>query len=440
MRKAKVGSPGRFSAMTMPIAPAVSGVRGLHPVRTPTAADERDGSGQGPPGAALAELAVDARDRPDVDEPLVRGDPCRRDGVGGHEGHARKPARARRPAATLPNTCAFATAPTLIASGAVAGDPAVPRPKKSRSLPAEITGTTPARTTFVTAGIEDVVRGSACGPPPEKLMTSIPSRTAASKAATISGLFAEQQPPSGAARDVEDAVVADVRARRDALDVLHRRMAAAIRLDAETRLARLHVGLHAGDHARDERPVEGAVAIERRAVRTRPGESPRDDHLRRRRPRSLRKAGRVREAGRVEEGVLVVDAVVDDGDLDTLTSGSRQRAELRSAEHRRPAVEVEVVREARVHPGGDPTIHELREPAVRDANREAVDEDLVAARDDRRGNEVVRRVRSPWPARLAACSRTSARRTCACSACASHRGPRSHARRSQRRAAGRRAS
>jgi hypothetical protein len=42
------------------------------------------------------------------------------------------------------------------------------------------------------------VRGSAWGPPPEKLMTSIPSRTAASKAATISGLLAEQQPPSGA--------------------------------------------------------------------------------------------------------------------------------------------------------------------------------------------------------------------------------------------------
>ena len=34
-----------------------------------------------------------------------------------------------------PKTCAFATAPTLIASGAVAGEPAVPRPKKSRSLP-----------------------------------------------------------------------------------------------------------------------------------------------------------------------------------------------------------------------------------------------------------------------------------------------------------------
>ena len=97
-----------------------------------------------------------------------------------------------------PKTCAFATAPTLIASGAVAGEPAVPRPKKSRSFPAEMTGTTPARTTFATASMRMSVRGSACGPPPEKLMTSMPSRTAASNAATISGLFAEQQPPSGA--------------------------------------------------------------------------------------------------------------------------------------------------------------------------------------------------------------------------------------------------
>ena len=73
----------------------------------------------------------------------------------------------------------------------------MPRPKKSRSFPAEMTGTTPARTTFATVGIIASVRGSACGPPPEKLMTSMPSATAASNAATISGVVPEQQPPSG---------------------------------------------------------------------------------------------------------------------------------------------------------------------------------------------------------------------------------------------------
>ena len=97
----------------------------------------------------------------------------------------------------LPKTWAFVVEPTLIASGAVAGDPAVPRPKESRSFPAEMIGTTPARTTLATVWISASVRGSACGPPPEKLMMSIPSATAASNAETISGVVPEQQPPSG---------------------------------------------------------------------------------------------------------------------------------------------------------------------------------------------------------------------------------------------------
>ncbi len=97
----------------------------------------------------------------------------------------------------FPNTCALAVEPTLMASGDVAGDPAVPRPKKSRSFPADTIGTTPARTTFATVGMSASVRGSACGPPPEKLMMSIPSATAASKAATISGVVPEQHPPRG---------------------------------------------------------------------------------------------------------------------------------------------------------------------------------------------------------------------------------------------------
>ena len=94
-------------------------------------------------------------------------------------------------------TWELVVAPTAIASGAVAGEPAVPRPKKSRSFPAETIGTTPARTTLATVSISASVRGSACGPPPEKLITSIPSCTAASNAFTISGVDPEQQPPSG---------------------------------------------------------------------------------------------------------------------------------------------------------------------------------------------------------------------------------------------------
>jgi hypothetical protein len=84
----------------------------------------------------------------------------------------------------------FETAATEIASGAVPGAPAVPIPNSSRSLPAEITGMTPAAATFATVSIRASLTGSTCGPPPEKLRTCIPSRTAASKAATISGVFA----------------------------------------------------------------------------------------------------------------------------------------------------------------------------------------------------------------------------------------------------------
>ena len=47
------------------------------------------------------------------------------------------------------------------------------------------------------AGMSASERGSDCGPPPEKLRMSIPSATAASKAATISGVVPEQHPPSG---------------------------------------------------------------------------------------------------------------------------------------------------------------------------------------------------------------------------------------------------
>ena len=87
-------------------------------------------------------------------------------------------------------TWLFETAATEIASGAVPGEPAVPSPKSSRSLPAEMTGTTPAFTTFVTASYIASLTGSVCGPPPEKLMTSMPSATASSNAFTISGVFA----------------------------------------------------------------------------------------------------------------------------------------------------------------------------------------------------------------------------------------------------------
>jgi hypothetical protein len=97
-----------------------------------------------------------------------------------------------------PKKCEFDTAATVIASEAVPGEPTEPRPKSSRSFPAAITGTTPAETTLRMVGIIASFAGSVSGPPPEKLITFIPSETALSKAATISGVSAKLPPMRGA--------------------------------------------------------------------------------------------------------------------------------------------------------------------------------------------------------------------------------------------------
>ena len=55
-------------------------------------------------------------------------------------------------------TFGFDVAATVIASGAVPGEPAVPSPKSSRSLPAAITGTTPGQHRVVHGDVHRVVR------------------------------------------------------------------------------------------------------------------------------------------------------------------------------------------------------------------------------------------------------------------------------------------
>ena len=120
----------------------------------------------------------------------------------------------------------------------------------------------------------------------------------------------------------------------------------------------------------DVRAVERVVAIERRAARARPREAASDDHLRRRRAgRSLREARRVREAGRIEERVLVIDAVVDDGHLHAVAARARQPRERGRAEHRRPAVQVERVRVARIDAVRGLDLEEIRQPLVRARSR-----------------------------------------------------------------------
>lgn len=78
-------------------------------------------------------------------------------------------------------------APTVIARAALPGDPSEPRPNSSKSLPAATTGTTPAAAALSSAIATRSRDGSISGSPSDRLMTSIPSATAASIAATISG-------------------------------------------------------------------------------------------------------------------------------------------------------------------------------------------------------------------------------------------------------------
>ena len=81
------------------------------------------------------------------------------------------------------------TAATVIASGVEPGELTEPRPKSSKSLPAAMTGTTPARAAAPSACTTMSRDGSISGSPSDMLITSIPSSTAASIAATSSGEF-----------------------------------------------------------------------------------------------------------------------------------------------------------------------------------------------------------------------------------------------------------
>ena len=87
-------------------------------------------------------------------------------------------------------------AATVIASGAVPGEPTEPRPLDSKSLPAAITGTTPASAASSIAFTTMSRVGSTSGSPSERLMTLMPSATAASMPATISGEFPSRPNPS----------------------------------------------------------------------------------------------------------------------------------------------------------------------------------------------------------------------------------------------------
>jgi len=80
-------------------------------------------------------------------------------------------------------------APTVIAPSDVPGEESDPAPNSVKSFPAATTGTTPAAAAASSARATTSCCGAISGSPIERLITSIPSRTAASIAATSSGAF-----------------------------------------------------------------------------------------------------------------------------------------------------------------------------------------------------------------------------------------------------------
>ena len=79
------------------------------------------------------------------------------------------------------------TAPTVMAEAAFPGELTEPSPNSSKSLPAATTGTTPAAAAPSSASATTSCVGSISGSPMDRLITFMPSATAASIAATISG-------------------------------------------------------------------------------------------------------------------------------------------------------------------------------------------------------------------------------------------------------------
>ena len=83
----------------------------------------------------------------------------------------------------------------MIARAELPGDETEPRPNSSKSFPAATTGTTPAAEAASSASATTSRVGSISGSPSERLITSMPSVTAASIAATSSGALPSSPTP-----------------------------------------------------------------------------------------------------------------------------------------------------------------------------------------------------------------------------------------------------
>ena len=150
------------------------------------------------------------------------------------------------------------------------------------------------------------------------------------------------------------------------------------------RRARVRVtGRDAGNVRRVKRrsPVDGEPA---RASRVRPWKGACHDHLRGR-PflAAAWEPGRIGEPVRLQKGVRLVDAVVDDPDLDPFAARPGDCVQLVGADHAGAGVGGEVVREARIDLAHERQACEPGQPGHGQRDGEAVEDDLEASADAR---------------------------------------------------------
>ena len=192
------GSPAADSATTMPIAPAARARSTFAwywqpPRLTSAIAPCSDPAGSAPSQRNRFAPAI----APDVDQALVRPEsmPAERRPWARRES-ARGP-RATRPRTTHRRRASSSSRPRRShRARSRASPPCRDRRSPGRSRPRR-SGRRRRERRWRRSRSARRCAGSACGPPPEKLITSIPSCTAASNAFTISGVVPEQQPPSG---------------------------------------------------------------------------------------------------------------------------------------------------------------------------------------------------------------------------------------------------
>ena len=334
----------------------------LRGVRAAAAADECDRAVERPAGSRVAELTVHAADRPDVADPLVRRDPRRRQVVGERDRNppdaARCDDRDRR-------------AEDMRVRGRAHADRIGRRRRRARRAEPEEVPVVAGGDDRHDAGANDVrhrrnenvgarvrLRASArevddVHPVTDRGLERSDDLRAVRRAAPA-------QWRGG--RDVEHAVVPDLRARRDPGHVVDRRVTPALGLVAEPAPPGLDVRRDPGDDPGDERPVEETSRFSTEPVPPGPAK-----------PRAAitfgdvpppvpfgNPGGNEKPVGS-RNGCSLSTPSSTTATFTPVAPRTRRCSEGRSSDDARPAVEILRVRQARVHALRDFRLEEVRQ-------------------------------------------------------------------------------